>query len=125
MENHNQFKKHNYLNLETYRKNGEGVRTPVWFVEYENSLFVITLKDSWKVKRIRRSRTVRVAACRINGRVIGQWQRASAQEIDDDYVIEKIDHLYRIKYGFLNTLYEKQRVKNGSQRTILEIKLET
>ena len=36
-----QFDKTNYINLETYRKNGTSVITPVWFVIVEKNFFVI------------------------------------------------------------------------------------
>lgn len=37
---HEQFKNQNYINLETFRKSGEGVKTPVWFVQERDSLYV-------------------------------------------------------------------------------------
>ena len=53
-----------YLNLETYRRNGAGVRTPVWFAagpkDYSRAgfpkFYVYTIADSGKAKRVRRSR---------------------------------------------------------------------
>ena len=46
-----------YLNLETYRRNGNGVRTPVWFAAAPEGgggqkLYVYTTADSGKAKRI-------------------------------------------------------------------------
>jgi uncharacterized protein len=124
METLDQFQKRKYLNLETYRKSGEGVRTPVWFVEHENSLFVITMADSWKVKRIRKENSVRVAACRMNGQVTGHWQPARAQEVHDPVLEETVNRLYRKKYGLMNAIFERQREKNGNQNIILKIGLE-
>ncbi len=45
-----------YLNLETFRKSGVGVRTPVWFAEKDGELLLYTLANSGKVKRIRNLR---------------------------------------------------------------------
>ena len=45
---------HQYVSLETYRKSGEAVRTPVWFVEEDGKMYVWTVGTSGKVKRIRR-----------------------------------------------------------------------
>ena len=42
-----------YLNLESYRKNGQAVQTPLWFVEENGVLYVYSLADAWKVKRVR------------------------------------------------------------------------
>ena len=49
-----QFAKKQYLNLETFRKNGDGVKTPVWFAQEGESLYVMTIPTSGKAKRIRR-----------------------------------------------------------------------
>jgi uncharacterized protein len=35
-----QLTKQKYLNLETFRKNGESMKTPVWFVQQEGTIFV-------------------------------------------------------------------------------------
>jgi len=61
------FKKQKYLNLETLRKSGVGVRTPVWFVQDGNVLFVRTIADSGKVKRIRNNPQVNIAPCKVDG----------------------------------------------------------
>ena len=54
MPNHfEQFKDKKYLNLETYRKNGQVMPTPVWFVQDGEVFYVRTGANSGKVKRIR------------------------------------------------------------------------
>jgi hypothetical protein len=50
-----------YLSLTTYRWDGTPVSTPVWFVEEEGRLFVITAADSYKAKRLRRNPAAMVA----------------------------------------------------------------
>jgi PPOX class probable F420-dependent enzyme len=72
-----------YLNLETYRRNGSGVRTPVWFAAAPAEvggakLYVYTTADSGKAKRIRRTGTVRIAPCDARGNVTGNWIAAHA-----------------------------------------------
>jgi PPOX class probable F420-dependent enzyme len=67
-----------YLNLETFRKNGQGVRTPVWFAgEPEQGvpekLYVYSTADSGKAKRIRNNPRVRVAPCDVRGKLLGEW----------------------------------------------------
>ncbi|MGH7410946.1 MAG: hypothetical protein ACREJ6_07830 [Candidatus Methylomirabilis sp.] len=37
-----QFSRQRYVNLETYRRNGQGVRTPLWFVEDRGVLYMLT-----------------------------------------------------------------------------------
>ena len=73
-----------YLNLETYRKTGKGVRTPVWFAAGPDDasgpkLYVYTTADSGKAKRIRRTSVVKIAPCDAVGRVTGTWIAARAE----------------------------------------------
>jgi uncharacterized protein len=46
---------HKYIVLETLRKNGKAVRTPVWFIQSEGSIYIRTDEKSGKVKRLRSS----------------------------------------------------------------------
>lgn len=119
-----QFNKKQYLNLETFRRNGEGVRTPVWFAQDEGTLYVITMADSGKVKRIRRDGHVNVAPCRADGKVTGTWVKAQAHEIADPAVRAKVNRLLDKKYGLLKKLFERQRSSRGSQDTFLAIELD-
>src|SRR5271170_8174322 len=60
-----------YISLTTFRKNGAGVPTPVWFGEDGDRLYVMTRSDMGKTKRIRNNPQVRVAPCTIRGKVTG------------------------------------------------------
>lgn len=60
-----------YLSLASFRKNGEVVRTPLWFAEQDGKLYVMTRDDSWKYKRVRNNPRVLVAPCTARGRVTG------------------------------------------------------
>ena len=67
-----------YINLETFRKNGQGVRTPVWFAGdpepgAPEKLYAYSTADSGKAKRIRNNTRVRVAPCEVRGRLLGEW----------------------------------------------------
>ena len=76
-----------YLNLETFKKDGTGVKTPVWFATDPSSslnsngakLYVYTIGVSGKVKRIRNNPRVKIAPCDMRGRVLGDWIEAHAQ----------------------------------------------
>src|SRR5215218_1336099 len=52
-----------YLSLTSFRRDGTGVATPVWFVEAGGRLLVETDASSYKVRRIRRDPRVTVAPC--------------------------------------------------------------
>ena len=73
-----------YLNIETFRKNGQGVRTPVWFAgepedDAPEKVYVYSTSDSGKAKRIRNNGRVRVAPCDVRGKVLGEWTDARAE----------------------------------------------
>jgi PPOX class probable F420-dependent enzyme len=77
------FQGHKYLNLETLRKNGQAVRTPVWFAAepvagVPQTLYVYSTADSGKAKRIRNNSSVRVAPCDARGNLRGEWIEARA-----------------------------------------------
>ncbi|HYL09940.1 MAG TPA: PPOX class F420-dependent oxidoreductase [Candidatus Acidoferrales bacterium] len=79
-----------YLSLETFRRNGQSVRTPVWFAASpdgaggacEAKFYIYTLPDSGKVKRIRNNPRVRVAPCTVRGEIRGEWAEAEARMAD-------------------------------------------
>ena len=76
-----------YLSLETYRRNGRAVQTPVWFAlaptpaggGSDAKIYVYTTADSGKAKRIRNNGAARIAPCDARGRVKGQWIDAHAE----------------------------------------------
>src|SRR5213083_2116862 len=74
-----QFAGEKYLNLETYRKNGKAVATPVWFAQNGSVLYIYSLADAGKVKRIRNNPRVRVAPCDMRGKLLGEWSDARAE----------------------------------------------
>jgi len=79
-----QFSSTKHFSLETFRKTGVGVRTPVWFAEAPSAdslatFYVYSLPDSGKVKRIRNNPRVRIAPCNMKGDLKGTWVDARAR----------------------------------------------
>jgi PPOX class probable F420-dependent enzyme len=68
-----------YISLATFRKTGILVRTPVWFAERDNKLYIFSNPKSGKVKRIRNNPEVRIAPCTMRGRVTGSEFAARAR----------------------------------------------
>ena len=71
-----------YLSLETFKKNGAGVRTPVWFAADAaagSRLYIYTVDGTGKVKRIGNNSRVRIAPCDMRGNVQGDWMDARAE----------------------------------------------
>lgn len=64
---------HQYMNLMTFRKDGRAVRTPVWFADDSSNgeVYVYTMGDSGKVKRIRNNGSVLVGPSDRRGRPLG------------------------------------------------------
>src|SRR5438105_12070866 len=73
------FANQKYISLETFRKNGQGVQTPVWFAESDGQLYVYTLANAGKIKRIRNNPRVRIAPCDMRGQVKGEQREAEAR----------------------------------------------
>ena len=65
-----------YISVESYKRDGGAVRTPVWFAAAPGDdpvFYVYTTDDSFKVKRIRRNPKVRIASCDMRGGGLGAW----------------------------------------------------
>ena len=77
-----QFTGKKYLNLESYRKTGAAVRTPLWFAEEQGVLYVYSEAESGKVKRIRNDPRVRVVPSDMRGNPQGEWVEARAELLD-------------------------------------------
>jgi PPOX class probable F420-dependent enzyme len=89
-----------YISLTTFRKNGEGVATPVWFVEVGNTLGLYTGPSSGKVKRLRHTARVTLAPCTFRGEATGPTIIASAHLVTDEAEIQQIAAALQKKYGF-------------------------
>jgi PPOX class probable F420-dependent enzyme len=96
-----------YLNLETFRKTGAGVRTPVWFARDVlpsapdiTVFYIYSEADAGKVKRIRNNPNVRVAPCTMLGDVRGSWIDGRARICGNDEAAHG-QQLLRQRYGLL------------------------
>jgi uncharacterized protein len=89
-----------YISIETYRKSGQPVRTPVWFAESGGILYVRTSDDTGKYKRIRNDSSVQVAPCDMRGNVKGEWVKAEARIVSDDEK-ERAYKMLEKKYGLI------------------------
>jgi PPOX class probable F420-dependent enzyme len=79
-----QLRGHKYISLATLRRNGQEVRTPVWFAEQTGTLYVMTRSDSGKYKRIRNNPQVRLAPCTARGKVIVGWSHGQARVLSPE-----------------------------------------
>ena len=119
-----------YINLETFRKNGIGVRTPVWFASVktageQRTLYVYAVADSGKVKRIRRNGTVRIAPCDLRGNATGSWIEARARIVPEDTsgpAMRLLDRKYRPWKQILGLL-RRLRPGGPKPRAVIAIQL--
>jgi uncharacterized protein len=116
-----QLKNHKYLNLETFRKSGVGVKTPVWFAMDNYKIYIQTGANTGKVKRIRNNEYVNIASCKMDGKLNGSWIPAQAREITEPEICLEANRLLGRKYGILKKVFESQRTKKGTKDIILEI----
>ena len=93
-----------YINVETYRKNGRGVRTPVWFVESGSGdssvLYVRTSDDTGKYKRIHNNPSVQIAPCDMRGSIKGEWVKGESRVASEEEKLKAFKMLEK-KYGMI------------------------
>jgi len=114
-----------YVSLVSFKRDGTPVATPVWAAPLDGKLVVFTLRDSFKVKRIRRNPRVRVARCGMSGRVQGPWHDGACVIVTDPGHEARAYRALDDKYGWqmrLGTLL--RRLFGGlEKRVVLEIAL--
>lgn len=84
----------------TFRKSGEAVSTPVWVVRIGDELRIWTIRDSGKVKRIRRSGRAQIAPCTMRGKPRGAAIDATARLLPNSEAPAVLNAL-AAKYGLL------------------------
>jgi PPOX class probable F420-dependent enzyme len=118
-----QFAGEKYLNLETYRKDGTAVATPVWFAEDGGLLYIYSLADAGKVKRIRNNTRVRIAPCDMRGKLKGEWVDARARSLQGDEAARG-HRLLDEKYGLLKKIGNVFSKLKTRERVVIAIELD-
>jgi PPOX class probable F420-dependent enzyme len=118
-----------FVALTTFKRNGEGVATPMWIGRDGADLFVWTPADSWKVKRVRNNPRVLLAPSNRFGKVRDAGVpplEGTAQVVDDQATLDRLQDELRRKYGFgyrIVMLVEKIAARGQKPRVILRIAL--
>jgi uncharacterized protein len=89
-----------YVSLMTFRRNGIGVPTPLWIAPHDGKLYAVTDGTSAKIKRLRATDRVRLAACDARGKVRGEWVEGHARRVDDPAVAARATSALGQKYGW-------------------------
>ena len=111
---------HKNMNLTTFRKSGNEVPTPVWFVVLEGKLYVRTEASSGKVKRIRNNGRVELAPSTVRGKTVGPTKGGEARVLGpgEENVTERAMELLSRKY---KTTPIVKLLTRGHERSVLEI----
>ena len=118
-----QFANQNYLNMESYRKSGEAIRTPLWFVQDGQVLYFYTVAHSFKVTRLKNNPRCRVAPCDMRGNLKGDWVDASARLLDAEEA-KHADNLLNAKYGLMKRTLNFFAKLRGHKRAAFAITLD-
>lgn len=120
-----QFEGRKFVSMETVRKSGAGVRTPIWFAEHDHDFLMWTDVNSGKVKRIRNDPHVMVAPCTRFGDVTGEWVPGHAAIDETPEAVEQVETLLRRKIGIgfaVFRLVDKARDRRkGGRRVCVKV----
>jgi PPOX class probable F420-dependent enzyme len=115
-----------YVRLTTFRRDGTPVGTPVWLVGGDGELLVITGSTTGKVKRLRHTPRVLLAACDSRGRVKpGAAEHEGVGElVEDPAGAERIGRAVTRRYGLLGrVLAVVERLRGGRGRRPVGIRI--
>ena len=108
-----------YLSVTSFKRDGAGIATPVWWVSDGTRLFAFTDLHSAKVKRIRHNPHVVVASCWVNGKLRREPISANAEVLTATADLERVRQLllarYKISYRVVMLFYRLGRRLRGKQ----------
>ena len=106
-----------YLSLTSFKRDGTGVATPMWFVCDGTRLFALTDLHSGKIRRVRREPHVLIASCRADGKLRSEPVPARAEVLTDTADLERVRDLlvarYKISYRLVMLIYRLGRRLRG------------
>ena len=111
-----------FIAVETFRKNGDAVKTPVWFTTEGDTYHCWTGADSGKVKRIRNNPEVRLAICDSRGTLESDWVSARAQILDNPSDVKAQTGRMAKKYGIMYRLFQMMGMLRRSEYVAIEFR---
>ncbi|MBU8811272.1 PPOX class F420-dependent oxidoreductase [Mycolicibacterium goodii] len=110
--------KSKYILLTTFTKDGRPKPTAIWAAPKGDRLLVITEAHSWKVKRIRNTPRVTIAACDVRGNPKGEAVEAYAEILDRSRTGEVYDAIGS-RYGLVGKVFNLfSKLRRGMERNI-------
>ena len=112
-----------YLNLESTKRDGTAVRTPLWFAPgADGTFYVYSQAEAFKVKRLRRNPRCRIAACDMRGNVTGPWLEARAEIVAGDAAAHGMALLNRRYWPWKQLLGLLARLRPGAARAVIALR---
>ena len=109
-----------FVSVESYRRSGAAVFTPVWITVEGDKLYCWTLASSGKVKRIRDNPRVRLAKCSASGRIESEWMSAAGRILDTKAQVKQQARRMSAKYGMKFLLFRMIGFLRGSKAVAIE-----
>ena len=114
-----------YVSLITFRRNGNGVPTPIWVAAYDGKLYAVTNGTSVKMKRLKANDRIRLAACDARGKLRGEWVDGHGRRIDEAALTQRAQQALESKYGwqvsvlkFFSTLFGRAKHRAFIEMTV-------
>jgi len=114
--------KSQYILLTTFTKDGRPKPTAIWAAPQGEALVVITQETSWKVKRIRNTPRVTIAACDIRGNPKGEAVEATATILDKSANGATYDAIGK-RYGLAGKTFNFFSKRRGGEKNNVSIEL--
>ena len=112
-----------YLNLESVKRDGTAVRTPLWFApDADGTFYIYSQAEAYKVKRLRRTPVCRVAACDMRGNVSGAWLEARAEILSGEAAARGMALLDRRYWPWKQMLGLLARLRPGAARAVIALR---
>ena len=122
MLNLNEIESEKYISLETYKKNNQAIRTPVWFVVKNNLIYVVTRDQTGKIKRLKNNQNVKIATCNIKGKTTSGFTEGVAKILSEAESKKAVTWRDK-KYGFFAKM-AKFLTKNKGELIAISIKID-
>jgi uncharacterized protein len=114
--------KSEYILLTTFTKDGRPKPTAIWAAPQGDGLVVITQETSWKVKRIRNTPRVTLAACDMRGNPKGEAVEAIATILDKSANDTTYDAIGK-RYGLVGKTFNFFSKLRGGLKNNVSIEL--
>jgi uncharacterized protein len=108
------YKRHQFMNLTTFRKSGLGVSTPVWFALENGKIYGTSQPQTGKDKRIRNNPAVTFGPSDMSGKPLGETRPGKARllsQAEFAFADGALKRKYGLQYRFLTWMMKLRGAK--------------